>query len=437
MLSDIRKKKFSVQTSGCRLNQYESEKMAAQLTPFGFERAEPDEPADLYIINTCTITHRADSSSRHLIRKAARENPAGAIVVAGCYVDSDPEKIAGMEGVDLIVPNAQKTGLAQLLTEQLPDLFSTEPDKGCSSTIGNFQGHNRAWLGISDGCHQRCSFCILPQVRGSLRHRSPEEILIDVRAIIEQEFREICLTGLNIGYYKWNDGPRQIANLSELCRLILDETGIDRIRLSSVEPQTLDENLVDLYRERGEQICRHLHVSMQSGSSRLLKAMRRPYNRDDYLRRVSMLKDAIPNMIVGADIIVGFPGETNKDFLESRSAAETGLIDYLHVFSYSDRPGTVATDIPEKVHPEEIKERNAILTRISRKNKLAAHQRVIGETLGVISEFSPTSNRYHCGVADNYVRVRLPDGLGGGKEIVRIKITAANQDHLTGELVLS
>lgn len=428
-------KKFSVQTTGCRLNQYESEKMAAQLAPFGFERAKPDEAADLYIINTCTITHRADASSRYLIRKAARANPDSAIVVAGCYVDSDPEKIAGMEGVDIIIPNAEKEKLAEILTRHLPDLFDHEPDKNCSASIGNFQGHNRAWLGISDGCHQRCSFCILPQVRGGLIHRSPEDILIDVRALVQQEFREVCLTGLNIGYYKWNDGPKRIANLSDLCRMILDESDVKRIRLSSIEPQTVNKDIVQLMRQRGSKICRHLHVSMQSGSSRVLKLMRRPYNRDEYLKRVSMIKEAVPNMIIGADIIVGFPGETNEDFLESKSAAETDLIDYLHVFSYSDRPGTVARDIPDKVISVDIKERNAILTRISNRNKRAAHDRMVGETLDVISEFSPTKQRFHCGVADNYVRVRLPEGTGGGKEIVRVRVVSASDHYVTGELI--
>lgn len=163
--------------------------------------------------------------------------------------------------------------------------------------------------------------------------------------------------------------------------------------------------------------------------------MRRPYNRDEYLKRVSMIKDAVPNMIIGADIIVGFPGETNEDFLESKSAAETDLIDYLHVFSYSDRPGTVARDIPDKVISVDIKERNAILTRISNRNKRAAHDRMVGETLDVISEFSPTKQRFHCGVADNYVRVRLPEGTGGGKEIVRVRVVSASDHYVTGELI--
>lgn len=409
--------------------------MAAQLAPFGFERAGQDEKADLYIINTCTITHRADASSRYLIRKAARENPNSSIVVAGCYVDSDPEQIAGMEGVDLIIPNIQKTKLAEILPGHLPDLFDNEPDKNCSTSIGNFQGHNRAWLGISDGCHQRCTYCILPQVRGGLVHRPPPNILTDVRALVQQGFNEICLTGLNIGYYKWNEGERKISNLSDLCRMILDETDIARIRLSSVEPQTLDENLVELFRERSEQICRHLHVSMQSGSSRMLRLMRRPYDREEYLRRVSMIKEATPGMIIGADIIVGFPGETEADFLESKSAAETGLIDYLHVFSYSDRPGTAAKEIPDKVASIDIKDRNAILTRISNRSKRSAHNRMVGETLSVISEFSPTKQRFHCGVADNYVRVRLPDGVGGGKEIVPVRIVSASDSYVTGELI--
>jgi threonylcarbamoyladenosine tRNA methylthiotransferase MtaB len=430
-----RLRRVSIQTTGCRLNQYESEKMAASLNPYGFERVEKGEKADLYIINTCTVTHKADRSSRNLIRRAARENPDGHIVVAGCYIDSDPETVAGMEGVDVIIKNSEKKLISEILPRRLPDLFDSEPDKNCSASIGSFAQNNRAWLGISDGCNQRCAYCILPSVRGKLRHRSAREIIGEVKELVGMGFREVVLTGLNIGYYRNKEADPPVINLAALCQTILDDSGIERIRLSSIEPQTVKGDLVQLFGRSNRRICRHLHMSLQSGSPRLLRLMRRHYTPEMYAERVSEIKAAQPNTVVGADIIVGFPGETDADFSETRELVSGCGLDYFHVFSYSDRPGIAAAQMPDKIHPEVIKERNAILTRISRDLRLKAYQRQVGETLDVISEYSKTNKGFHYGVSDNYVKVRLPKTHGGGRDIVSVKITRASQEYVEGDIV--
>ena len=428
-------KTVSLQTVGCRLNQYETEKMGVALFPYGFRRALPGEPADLYIINTCTVTHRADSTSRYLVKKAARENPNARIVVAGCYVDSDAATVEGLEAVDLIVPNRDKLRLTEILAEKLSDLFGEEVtgEAPVSSTL--FERFNRSWLKISDGCNQRCAFCILPTVRGPLRNRPVNELLEEIRGIQRLGFEEVVLTGVNIGHYKNRKSEPQVKNLAHLCRIILAETDLPRIRLSSIEPQTVRDELLQVCADSKGRICRHMHMPLQSGSTRLLRLMRRPYDRDIYMKRVADARKAQPNTIVGADVIVGFPGETEDDFELTCEIARSGLLDYLHVFSYSDREGTQSSGLGEKVNPEVIKERNAVLSTISDERLAEAHEHQIGETLPVISEHVKPGRDALYGIADNYVKVKLPTDFDGRRHICQVRIDRATPDYVEGEIV--
>ncbi|MFZ1683208.1 MAG: tRNA (N(6)-L-threonylcarbamoyladenosine(37)-C(2))-methylthiotransferase MtaB [Candidatus Zixiibacteriota bacterium] len=428
-------KTIALQTIGCRLNQYETEKMAAELYPFGFRRAEPGERADLFIINTCTVTHKADSDCRQMVKKAARDNPLGKVVVAGCYVDNDPDLVASLKGVDIVIRNGEKEQIAKILPARLPDLFDRPQDTNCSTTIKDFHGHNRAWLKVSDGCNQWCTFCIIPTVRGRLRNRPASDIIAEVLSLVANGYQEIVLTGVHLGHYKNRVDEPHMKNLAALCRLILNETSLPRLRLSSIEPQTVREDLVEVYRESEGRICRHMHIPLQSGSSRILKLMQRPYDQNTYIRRVTSVKDARPNTTVGADVIVGFPGETDADFNQTRRLVESGLIDYLHVFSYSDRPGTPASTMSEKVSPEVIKERNAILTSISAELRSTANHRQIGEILTVIADHKKNPDESFWGVADNFVKVKLPHWMSGGREIVTVHVTSACEEFVEGEVV--
>jgi len=429
-------KKIAYYTVGCRLNQYETERMVAALYPWGFRRAAKGEPADLYLINTCTVTHRADQSSRNIINRAARENPDCKIVVAGCYVDSDPDKTAGLAGVDVTLHNKEKEFIADILPERLPELFNgAQPDQAFSHDTNLFSGHNRAWLKISDGCNQKCAYCVLPLVRGRLHNRPVGEIIDEVNELVGLDFQELVITGLNMGMYKDTDSDPAVKNLAALCRLILTETDIKRIRLSSIEPQTVNDDLLRAYADFEGRICRHWHLSLQSGSPRILKLMKRPYTREKFIERARAIKNALPNTVIGADIIVGFPGETDEDFNFSKSLAEMDLLDYLHVFSYSDRPGTAASDMPDKINPEIIKERNTVLSAISKENKDRAFARQVGQTLDVIAENKMRGGNYYMAVADNYMRVKMPESFEGGRQIVQVKITATHDDYLDGKLV--
>ena len=428
-------KKVVIQTVGCRLNQYESERIIAQLTPYGFERATPDQKADLYIINTCTVTHRADSSCRNLIRRAARQNPGGKIVVVGCYVEADPDLIAGMQGVDLVIDNKQKDDMTTILSAKFPKLFNGQPEKGCPTTIEDFFEHNRAWIKISDGCNQSCSYCLVTKVRGRLVNRPPAEIIDEINALVAHGYKEVVLTGVHIGHYRYTKSGPHLKNLAALCRLIFTETDLYRLRISSIEPQTIRDDFLAVYAEMNGRICHHMHIPMQSGSARILKAMRRPYTPEQYLRRLEAIRKAVPASTIGADIIAGFPGESDDDFQLSKQAAESGLIDYLHVFSYSDRKGTLAAEIPDKVNNEIIKKRCAILGRVSDSLRERCYNNQVGRVLKVISEHKPNEFGGFWGIAGNYVKVKLPGDISTGKNIIPFKATAAFSDYVDGDIL--
>ena len=435
MMGIAAQKKLVCHTFGCRLNQYETEKMAAELRPFGFERVSENESADLYLINTCTVTHRADRDCRNFIRKAAQKNPNARIVVAGCYVDYNPNNAASIEGVDAVVLNAEKDSIAKILPGRIPDLFNGEPDKNCSSMVTDFFERNRAWLKISDGCNQWCSFCIIPKVRGRLRHRPANEIISEINKLVEHGYKEVVLTGVNIGYYYDQKGSLRAKNLAELCRLIFAHTDLHRLRLSSIESQTIGPDLLNVYSSANGRFCRHFHIPMQSGSSRILDLMQRPYDREAYVRRLELVKEAKPNTIIGGDVIVGFPGETEDDFAETKALAQSGLLDYLHVFSYSDRHGTIADSISNKIDPFIIRKRSAELNSISNEIRQAAHKRQIGEILEVIPQHKTKQDIESWGVADNFLKVKLPITANNSLTIVKILIKAAYEDHITGDLI--
>ncbi|MFH2037126.1 MAG: tRNA (N(6)-L-threonylcarbamoyladenosine(37)-C(2))-methylthiotransferase MtaB [Candidatus Zixiibacteriota bacterium] len=424
-------KKVAFDTVGCRLNQYDTEQIAAKMQKRGFCRVPMTEPADIYIINTCTVTGRADASCRNIISRTSRQFGSSPVVVIGCYVESDPQKVAQLNGVDLIINNREKERIIDILSEKYPQLFETESIETSYEHISEFHDHNRAWIKIGDGCNQRCSYCIIPDVRGPLINRDPNEIIEEIRALAANEYQEVVLTGIHIGQYHIG----AIDSLPMLLTKIIDETDIYRVRLSSIEPQEVNTELLDVVRNNGQRVCRHFHIPLQSGSDRILKLMHRPYNRKKYLEIIGNVKNRIDGVVVGSDIIVGFPGETDEDFSESVKVAQSGLLDYLHVFSYSDRPGTEASQMADKINPQTIKERNAILREISEQLYTRALECEIGRTDEVISEHRAIDKNQYRAIADNYLSFLLPEGIGGGKQVIKIRALEMADGYLSGEIV--
>jgi len=374
------------------------------------------------------------------------------VVVIGCYVESEPEKTAQLNGVDLVINNRDKGNIKKILNKKFPFLFKKETTAATPIAMPEFVKHSRAWIKISDGCNQRCAYCIIPIVRGKLTNRPAPEIIEEIDLLSKNGFHEVVLTGVHIGQYDHD----KIKSLAELTRYILKHTDITRLRLSSVEPQEVTADLVAAIKNGGKKICRHLHVPLQSGSDRILKIMHRPYSAKNYLNNLSLARENIDGLIIGADIIVGFPGETNDDFGESVRVAQSRLIDYLHVFSYSDRPGTESSKMPDKIISKVIKERNKILRDISDDNYKSALKKEIGQTVYAISEFETghtvtaghtvtlsrpgitdqigiTGKQYQ-GITDNYLKIIIPAQLGGGREILKLKVTAVEDSHLIGTL---
>jgi threonylcarbamoyladenosine tRNA methylthiotransferase MtaB len=424
-------KKVALETIGCRLNQYETEKMAARLAVCGFKRVDLDDNADLYIVNTCTVTGRADASCRRAISRAGRNKKKPCLVVIGCYVSSDPELVSSLSGVDLIIGNDQKDNLVSILQKKFPDLFDDGYCQENNPSLSDFYQHNRAWVKIGDGCNQNCSFCIVPAVRGPIQNRPPEDILLEIESLINCGYNEVVLTGVHIGQYRYG----ALDSLVDLVEMILAGTTLKRVRLSSIEPQEVTNRLINLIKNNQNRICRHLHIPLQSGSDRILKLMRRPYLSGRYYDIVAKAKSEIDHIIIGADIIVGFPGENDDDFRKSADMAQSGAIDYLHVFTYSDRKGTVAAQMPEKVPTKIVKERSEILRNISDLNYARALRREIGQTAEAISEHRVDRGNHYWGISDNYLKVLLPESFGGTKNIVKLKIESANNDYLVGEVL--
>ena len=433
----------ALETIGCRLNRYETERLARELAALGLRRVAAHDMADLYVLNTCTVTVRADADCRKLISRSIRTNKDAVVVVAGCYAVAERDRLTQLDGVSLVIGNDEKSRLSLILKDRFPHLFaSPESTKAAgesdavdaayhrfeSDDSPNELSINRPMVKIGDGCDQGCAYCIVPTVRGPLVSVPVDDIINEITRLVKAGYDEAVLTAVHIG--KYNDSGLTLAGLVQA---ILDQTAIRRIRLSSLEPNELDDALLDLI-AHNTSVCRYLHLPLQSGSDRILRLMRRPYTRSDYLSVVEKVKRANPGITIGCDLIVGFPGETDADFDASLRVLNSGFIDYGHIFSYSDRLGTAAAALPGKLPISVIKDRNRHAREISRINRRRHMDRQIGGILEVISEGRLQKGNFYWGVSDNYLKVRMPDNTGGGRRIIRFRPLNRIEDHLEGEI---
>ncbi|MFI5334340.1 MAG: tRNA (N(6)-L-threonylcarbamoyladenosine(37)-C(2))-methylthiotransferase MtaB [Chlamydiales bacterium] len=408
-------KKFKVVTLGCRTNQSESAVYASQFLKLGYSQAQADEKVDFCIVNTCTVTESADSSSRHEIRQLIRLHPEAKIVVTGCLAERLPEEITKIAGVDLVVSNKDKENLVPLLLpeEEVPEFSLT-----------HFPAHTRAFVKVQDGCNSFCTYCIIPYVRGRSRSRRVEEVVREVEGLVANGYKEVVLTGINIGDF---DGNGSGARLATLVRAVDAVEGLKRLRISSIDPDEVDDDLLDAV-VNGKNTCPSLHLVLQSGSNLVLKRMNRKYTRQDFFASVEKLKKAHPDFTFTTDIIVGFPGETDQDFAETLEVMEEVKFAKVHMFPYSERARTRAALFPNKISKEVIHERKQKVLRFAERHAFELRQNYVGRTMSVLVENAEEG----MGHTENFLPVlaKLP-GLKSN-DIVRVRCTENHPEGLVG-----
>jgi threonylcarbamoyladenosine tRNA methylthiotransferase MtaB len=396
--------KFFVQNFGCRATQADGAALEAMLSGKGLQSADDRRAADLVVLNTCTVTSSADDDVRQTIRRVHRENPAARILVTGCYAQRAPDELAAMAGVEWVVGNSHKTQIAEIVTAapyhgniHIGDIL--EQRDFLSAPVEDASGdRSRPNLKIQDGCNNRCSFCIIPFVRGRSRSAPAAQVIQQVRGLAARS-REVVLSGINLG--RWGREPGSTMRLADLVRLLLAETGIERLRLSSVEPMDFSDDLLQLMAE-SPRIATHVHAPLQSGCDRTLRRMHRKYRPRHYADRVQKARTLMPDAAIGADVMVGFPGETDADFEESRQFMDAMPFTYLHVFTYSERPGTPAAEDAAQVPMPVRKERNRILRDLAARKNLAFRERMVGRTLSAV-----TLAEKGIALTENYLKVEL------------------------------
>ncbi len=398
--------KFFVHNFGCRATQADGAALESMLEQRGLSGVSAASSADLVVLNTCTVTANADADVRSMVRRVHRDNPAAQILLTGCYAQRAPEELAALPGVTWVVGNSHKTQIPDIVAETLTpfhgqihvgDIFAQHDF--LSAPIEDAAGDRaRPNLKIQDGCNNRCSFCIIPFVRGRSRSMPADQVIDQVRHL-SQNYREVVLSGINLG--RWGREPGQTLRLAGLVRRLLDETSIERIRLSSVEPMDFSDDLLGLM-AGSPRIARHVHAPLQSGSDTVLRRMHRKYRPRHYADRVTKARMLMPDAAIGADVMVGFPGETEAEFAETFRFIDELPFTYLHVFTYSARPGTPAADSPDQVPMPVRKQRNRELRELADRKHLAFRRGFIGQPLSVV-----TLGQGNMALSSNYLKVEL------------------------------
>ncbi|HXX45755.1 MAG TPA: tRNA (N(6)-L-threonylcarbamoyladenosine(37)-C(2))-methylthiotransferase MtaB [Candidatus Acidoferrales bacterium] len=428
---------FSIENFGCRATEADASALRRSLLDSGLTLAAEHDSADFVVLNTCTVTAAADSQAREAIRKIHRANPAARIVVTGCYAQRAPEELAVIEGIAWVVGNSHQADIPNLVrairdapnaisaadfvpVERLEndsmslahgpakiltgDIFAQMAVAIAPATfmVGE-DGHTRPIFKIQDGCNNRCSYCVIPFVRGRSRSLPPDEVVREVRSLVSAGAKEIVLSGINLGSYGRDLTPR--LGLAEVVRRILDETAVQRLRFSSIEPQDVTEDFIALVAS-SERITPHFHVPLQSGSDHILRAMHRWYRTGHYAERISLVRRLLPDAAIGADVIVGFPGETDGDFRATAEFITQLPFTYLHVFSFSARPGTKAADFGDEVPTQTIRERARALRAISEKKSKAFRASQAGRNLRALT-LARSGEDWTEALTGNYLKVRI------------------------------
>jgi threonylcarbamoyladenosine tRNA methylthiotransferase MtaB len=454
---------FYIEQFGCRATQADAAAIERQLRDRGFAAAKESGSADVVIVNTCTVTAAADAQARGAIRKLHARNPAARVIATGCYAQRAPEELAALPGVAWVVGNSHKPEIPGLL-DSVTSGTGNESQSGfvpvsalgdenvallqgpakiltgnifeqktllATPLVGGEGNHTRPVVKIQDGCNSRCAYCVIPFVRGRSRSLNPAQVIGEIARLTASGYREIVLSGINLGMYGRDLSPR--LELIELLRRILDETGIERLRISSIEPLDVTDGLIAQFAS-SERMAQHFHMPLQSGCDRLLAAMHRWYRAEHYARRVELIRERLPDACIGADVIAGFPGETDNDHAETMAFIERLPFSYLHVFSYSQRPGTRAADYADQVPAPVIKSRARELRALSDAKSKGFRRSQAGRVLRVLTlRQSQDSSETTPALSSNYLQLQLHRKLAAN-EWVSV-LVSERDDHTVGEMI--
>ncbi len=423
--------RVALHTVGCKLNEFETQAIRERFMQAGFRPVPFKDTADVYVVNTCAVTSRGAAQSRKLLRRARRRAPEAIVVAAGCCAEVEREHLAGLEEVDIVVGNRDKTRIPEKIQEHKHDDGSRKRDHDFvfeDFDVSDMAGHSRAFVKVQEGCESYCSYCIIPYARGRCRSREPASVLQQIRKLTDAGFREIVISGTHLGMYGVENDD--CCGLTELVYRVCRETGVERIRLNSLEPLDLTDELFELIRAE-PRICRHIHLPLQSGSDEILSWMQRPYRAEDIANRMRRLEKAVPGICIGTDVIAGFPGESLRHHEQTYRLLQDLPLGYLHVFPFSSRPGTPAAGFDGEVHPEEKKRRAEKLYAL-RRQKIDTYQRkFLGKEIPALIESNRQKNGQLTAMTDNYLRIFL-DGPDAWKNRI-MKVVPQTIDQ-TGAL---
>lgn len=429
-------------TLGCKVNHYETEAIWQLFKEAGYERTEYERMADVYVINTCTVTNTGDKKSRQVIRRAIRKNPDGVICVTGCYAQTSPAEIMAIPGVDIVVGTQDRVKMLDYIEQYKKERQPINGVRNIMKTrvyeeldVPAFTDRTRASLKIQEGCNNFCTFCIIPWARGLMRSRDPKEVVAQAQQLVNAGYKEIVLTGIHTGGY---GEDLKDYNLAMLLRDLDEQVeGLKRIRISSIEASQISDEVIEVLK-KSDKVVRHLHIPIQSGSDTVLKRMRRKYTMEFFAERIERLKEALPGLAITSDVIVGFPGETEDEFMETYNFIKKHRFSELHVFPYSKRTGTPAARMDDQVDEDIKNERVHRLIELS--NQLAKEyaSQFEDEVLEVIPEerFKEEENEnLYVGYTDNYLKVVFPASEEMVGKIVKVKITKAGYPYNEGQFV--
>lgn len=423
-------------TLGCKVNQYETEAIWQMFKEAGYRQTSFEGPADVYVINTCTVTNTGDKKSRQAIRRAIRRNPDGVVVVTGCYAQTSPGEVANIPGVDIVLGTQGRENLLELIDQYRKTREPINAVKNIMKTrvfeeldVPNFSDRTRASLKIQEGCNNFCAFCIIPWARGLMRSRDPEKVLQQARKLVASGYQEIVLTGIHTGGYGEDledyDLAQLLADLSQI-------EGLNRVRISSIEASQITERVLQVLNS-SEKMCRHLHIPLQAGSDDILRRMRRKYTTEQYRQKIEQIREAMPGVAITTDVIVGFPGETDELFEEGYRFIEEMQFAEMHVFPYSKRTGTPAAKFADQVPENAKNERTRRLIHLSNQFALDYAKQFVGQALDVIPEGRLESDpNIIYGYSDNYLRVRFEGTEDFIGKVCRVRVDAPGVEYCEG-----